>query len=149
MEIATLTTFLTPFLPFLRQLGDKTSDQITTTASKQFGDVAWSKAQGIWQRLRPQVEAQDDLRGAIDQVVAKPDSAARQGVLQEELAALLAQDADLAAAITQILADSQQNTGITISQKAKTVEGQMIGQMQASEIKTIGKIGDVQGNVQF
>lgn len=99
MDIALLTTFLAPFLPFLGKLGEKAAEE----AAKQLGADSWQKAKGIWSKLGPKVEAKEEAKVAVGQVAAKPESEARQAVLREELETLLNENPDLAAAIAQIM----------------------------------------------
>jgi hypothetical protein len=44
MEIATLTAFLSPFLPTLLRLGGKAVDKATESAAGKFGEAAFAKA---------------------------------------------------------------------------------------------------------
>jgi hypothetical protein len=103
MDITLLTTFLSPFLPFLLNLGQKATEKATESAAGKFGESAWKKAEGIWDKLQPQVEAMPEVKTAIEQVAAKPDSEARQAVLREELATLFKVQPDLLTAIAQMM----------------------------------------------
>jgi hypothetical protein len=144
MDIAVLVAFLSPFLPHLLKLGGQAAETVTGVVSKEFGEAAWEKAQKIWQRLRPQVEAKDDLNVAASQVAAKPDSPARQAVFQEELAALLEENPDLRNAIAQIMQEDAAD-GTPSTQIIQTVTGdqnQVIGQMSGGTL-----FGNVTGNV--
>jgi hypothetical protein len=105
MDIAVLTTFLSPFLPFLLDLGKKATEKATESAAGKFGEAAWKKAEGVWGTIQPQVEASPDVKAAIEQVAAKPESEARQAVLREELEALFKAQPDLLSAIVQIMTD--------------------------------------------
>ena len=58
MDIALLTKFLSPFLPFLMKLGEKASEK----AAEKFGEDAWNKAKAIWAKLQFEVEAKADVR---------------------------------------------------------------------------------------
>lgn len=78
IDIAVLIAFLTPFLPFLVSAGQKASEK----AGEKFGEDAWAKAKAIWIKLHLKVEAKEDVKVAIEQVAAKPDSNARKAVLQ-------------------------------------------------------------------
>jgi hypothetical protein len=40
VEIATLTAFISPFLPFLLKLGKKAAEKATETAAGKFGEAA-------------------------------------------------------------------------------------------------------------
>lgn len=53
MEIATLTAFLTPFLPSLLKFGGKAVEKATESASGKLGEAAFEKAQAVWAKLSP------------------------------------------------------------------------------------------------
>jgi hypothetical protein len=59
MEIITLTAFLSPFLPTLLRLVGKAVDKATESAAGKFGEAAFAKAQAIWGKLGPKVEAKE------------------------------------------------------------------------------------------
>lgn len=141
MDAATLTAFLVPFLPFLMKIGDK----VTETAVAKFGEDAWNRAKLIWAKLSPVVAAKADAQDAATRVVAKPDSEARQSVLQEELAALLAENRDLAAAIAQIMQNASDGTPRPqVMQNVTGNQNQIIGQAHGSQV-----FGNMIGNVSF
>lgn len=147
MDIAMLTAFLSPFLPFLMKLGEKA----TETAAGKFGEDAWAKAKAIWSKLRPKIETEEAAKVAVNKVAEKPESEVWKAALQEELETLLKNDTALAEAIAHIL---NQNTaaqvgGTSFQQTATNNQGQVIGQMQNSQAKNIGTIGSVQGDVQL
>jgi len=99
MDIASLTAFLAPFLPFLVKLGEK----VTESIAEQFGADAWAKAKAIWAKLQPQVEAKPALQEAITDLATTPEDDDLQTVLRVQLKKLFDQDQELAAAIAQIL----------------------------------------------
>lgn len=78
MDVALLTTFLSPFLPSLRKLGSKSSEKV----AEKFGEDAWNKAKVAWSKLHPSVETREDLKVAAEQVASKPESEARKAVFQ-------------------------------------------------------------------
>jgi hypothetical protein len=140
MDVALLTAFLSPFLPFLIKLGEKASEKV----GEKFGEDAWNKATTVWAKLHPKVEAREDLRVAAEQVATKPESDARKAVLQEELETLLKEIPDLAAEIAKILQEAAPN-GTPGSQIIQTVTGnqnQVMGQVTGGNV-----LGNVQGNV--
>ncbi len=146
MDIALLTAFLSPFLPYLMKLGGQATEKITEVFAKDFGEVASAKAEKIWKKLYPQVEAKADLKVAATQVAAKPDSSARQAVFQEELENLLRSNPDLAETLAQIMAESGPD-GTSGTQIIQTVTGnknQIIGQVFGGQV-----VGSVEGNVTF
>lgn len=148
MDPVTLTAFLAPFLPALMNLGSKALEGAATKAGETTGtkltENALNKAKAIWQKLFPQVEAKADARLAAEQVAAKPDSKARQAVLQEELETLLKENPDLAEAIAQIMQeDAPDGTpGTQIVQHVTGNQNQVIGQVTGGTV-----FGNVTGNV--
>ena len=79
MDIAALRALIIPCLPLLMKVTDGVGSAI--------GGDAWNKAKQIWEQLSPKLSAKEDARIAAEQVAAKPESKARQGVFQEELEA--------------------------------------------------------------
>lgn len=144
MDIALLTTFLSPFLPSLMRLGGDAAAKVTDVVSEKFGAAAWAKAQKVWERLQPKVEAKDELKVAAAQVATKPDSTARQAVLQEELEALLNENSDLATAIANILQEEAADgtPGTQIVQNVTGNRNQVIGQVFGGKV-----VGNVEGNI--
>lgn len=139
MDIALFTTFLAPFLPYLLKLGDTASE----TIAAKFGEAAWTKASAIWAKLQPDVNNNEDLKIAVNQVAAKPDNSNRQAVLQDELETLLNAKPDLARAIAQLFQDGQ--TSIPTTQINQTVTGnqnQVIGQVSGGQV-----FGSITGSV--
>ncbi|WP_416670119.1 CHAT domain-containing protein [Egbenema bharatensis] len=132
MDIALLTTFLVPFLPFLMKFGEKASEK----AGEKFGEGAWTKAVGIWSKLHPTLEAKDDARIAAEQVAMKPESEARKAVFQEELDTLLKENLDLAKEIARILQED------AFSNKPNHQSHQAIEQMSGGTA-----VGNVQGSI--
>jgi len=133
MDIAVLTTFLAPFLPSLMKLGNKAAE----AAAGKFGEDGWNKAKAVWEKLYPKVEAKEEAKVAVQQVVAKPESEARQLVLREELETLLKENPDLEAAITQIMeSDAPASSSVTNID----LQGQNT-QTAGDNAKQIGQIG--------
>jgi len=145
MDIIALTGLLTPFLPFLIKLGEKSAE----TAGSKIGEDAWNKAKKIWDKLHPKVEAKEDAKIAAEQLAAKPDSEARKALFREELETLLKENPDLAEAIAKIMDEgSPTASGTQITQTVENNEGLMIGQMTGG--KAVGRIdGNIQGGVNF
>lgn len=140
MDVITLTAFLSPFLPFLIKLGEKSAE----SAASKFGEDAWNKAKKVWSQLQPNVEAKPDAKVAVEQVAAKPESEARKAVFQEELETLLKEQPDLAKAIAQILNEDAPDgtSGTQIIQNVTGNQNQVIGQVSGGKV-----FGNVQGGV--
>lgn len=141
MDIIALTALLSPCLPFLLKAAE--------SASADIGQDTWATTKKIWEKLRPKLEAKESARIAAEQVAANPTSEGRQQFLREELAALLQNDPELAAAIAQILQENPVPSGtVQVNQTVTGNQGQVIGQMTGG--KAIGRIdGNVQGGINF
>jgi CHAT domain len=143
MDIITvLTTFLSPFLPFLLDLGKKATEKATESAAGKFGESAWKKAEGVWDNLQPQVEATPDVKAAIEQVAAKPDSEARQAVLREELAALFKAQPELLRTIAQIMQDDNSDSAPR-TQIQQTISGGMVFNITDTTIGNLAGSGNI------
>lgn len=136
VEIATLTAFISPFLPFLLKLGTKAAEKATDTAAGKFGEAAWSKAQAVWEKLSPKVEAKEAAKEAATDVANHPEDEDLQVALRVQLKKLLEQDEDLFKAIAQILEeDALDGTpGTQIVQTVMGNQNQTIGQMTGSKV---------------
>ncbi len=138
MDIALLTTFLAPFLPFLSNLGAKAAEE----AAKKFGADSWEKAKAIWAKLGPKVEAKEEAKVAVGQVVAKPDSQARISVLQEELETLLKENPDLAAELAKIM-ESDAPAASSVTNINLQGENTQTAGDNAKQIGQIGQARDI------
>jgi hypothetical protein len=144
MDIATLTAFLSPFLPSLLNLGGKAVAKATESASGKFGEAAFSKAQAVWAKLSPKVEAKEAAKEAAIDVANSPEDKDSQAALRVQLKKLLEQDEELFKAIAQILAaDAPDGTpGTKIVQNVTGNQNQVIGQVLGGKV-----IGNITGNV--
>jgi hypothetical protein len=143
MDIAILTAFISPFLPFLLKLGGKAVEKSTESASAKFGEAAFGKAQAVWGKLSPHVEAKESVKEAAIDVANNP-SDRTQLVLEVQLEKLLKQDEELMKAIKQILvADAPDGTaGTQIVQNVTGNQNQVIGQVLGGKV-----IGNITGDV--
>jgi hypothetical protein len=143
MEIATLTAFLSPFLPALLGLGGKAVDKATESAAGKFGEAAFAKAQAIWGKLSPKVEAKEAAMEAAIDVANNPSDRAKL-VLEVQLEKLLEQDEELMKSITQILAEDAPDgtSGTQIVQNVTGNQNQVIGQVTGGNV-----FGNITGNV--
>jgi hypothetical protein len=136
MEITTLIAFLSPFLPFLLKLGDKAAEKATESAAGKFGEASWAKAQAVWEKLSPKVEAKESAKEAVLDVANAPEDEEFQIALKVQLKKMLAQDEALANAIAQILqADGSDGMpGVQIVQRVTGDRNQVIGQVTGGQI---------------
>jgi hypothetical protein len=146
MEIATLTTFLTPFLPTLLKLGGNAMEKATASLSGKFGEAAVAKAQAIWDKLSPKIEAKEAAKEAAIDLANSPEDEDSQGALRKQLKKLLEQDEQLFKAIEQILAaDAPDGTpGTQIVQNVTGDRNQIIGQVLGGNV-----FGNISGDVKL
>ena len=148
MNPVTITKLLAPCLPFLLEKVGKPALQSIVS---KIGEDTWVKAKAIWAKLQPQVQSNAAAKIATEKLADNPDSKTWQTALTEELESILQNDTALAEAIAEILGEKAENSGTTnnIQQTVQENKGQVIGQMNNSEAKNIGKIGTVEGDVNF
>jgi hypothetical protein len=144
MEIVTLTAFLSPFLPSLLNLGGKAVIKATESASGKFGEAAFAKAQAIWAKLSPKVEAKEAAKEAAIDVANSPEDKDSQAALRVQLKKLLEQDEELMKAIEQILKEDapDETSGTQIMQNVTGNQNQVIGQVLGGKV-----IGNITGDV--
>jgi hypothetical protein len=92
---ATVTSALTPALPYLMKAGEKGSEVI----GEKLGASVWETASAIWQRL----SSNPLVQSAAKEVAAAPDDQDAQAGLRYQLKKLLAADDSLAAALAQLV----------------------------------------------
>jgi hypothetical protein len=136
VEIVTLTAFISPFLPFLLKLGEKAAEKSTEAAAGKFGEAAWSKAQAVWEKLSPPIEAKEAAKETVIDVANHPEDKDLQVALKVQLKKLLEQDESLAKAIAQILQeDAPDGTpGTQIVQNVTGNQNQVIGQVTGGQV---------------
>ncbi len=136
MEIATLTAFLSPFLPMLLKLGGKAVEKATESASGKFGEAAFKKAEAVWAKLSPKIEAKEAAKEAAIDVANNPEDEDSQAALRVQLKKLLEQDEELMKSIEQILkADAPDgSSGTKIVQNVTGDRNQVIGQVNGGNV---------------
>jgi hypothetical protein len=144
MDIVALTAFISPFMPFLLKLGGKAAEKATESAAGKFGEASWGKAQAIWTKLSPKVEAKEAALEAATDVANAPEDKDLQVALRVQLKKLLEQDEALERAIAQILQeDGPDGTpGVQIVQTVTGDRNQVIGQVTGGKV-----IGNITGDV--
>ncbi|MBP2706882.1 hypothetical protein JOL79_24035 [Microbispora sp. RL4-1S] len=98
MDVAALTAFLAPLLPYLVKAGEKVGD----LAAEKAGQEAFGIAQRIWAALRPKVDGKEAAAEAVADVARDPDDEESRTVLKIQLRKLLAEDPDLASRVEQL-----------------------------------------------
>ena len=87
-----LAALLSPLLPYLFKVGEKTAEEV----GKKFGVEAWDQAKVLWGKLRPTVEAKPAALEAVQDAAAAPNDADVHAALRLQLKKLLAEDHTLA-----------------------------------------------------
>lgn len=148
MNPLTITQLLAPCLPFLLK---KVGKPVLESAVSKMGEDGWEKTKAIWTKLQPKLQSNAAAKIATEKLADKPDSEIWQAALTEELESILQNDTALAEAIAEILGEKAGNIGTTnnIQQTVQENKGQVVGQMNNSQAKNIGKIGSVEGDVNF
>jgi hypothetical protein len=136
MEIATLTAFLSPFLPTFLKLGGKAVEKATESASGKFGEAAFSKAQAVWGKLSPKIETNPGAKEAVTDAANHPEDEDFQAALRVQLKKLLAADEELGKEIDLILhQDGADGTaGTQIVQNVTGDRNQVIGQVNGGNV---------------
>ncbi|GAP99543.1 hypothetical protein [Leptolyngbya sp. NIES-2104] len=148
MDFATLTAFLSPFLPQLLDLGTKTAAGAATkvgeTAGTKLTENAFNKAKALWEKLFPKVAVKASAQEAVQDVANNPDDPDFQSVLRVQLKKILEADAALAEVVFQILEEKAPDgtSGVQIVQTVVGNQNQMIGQMTGGKL-----LGNVTGDV--
>ncbi len=150
MDIVALMAFLSPCLPFLMKVGEKSAE----SAASKIGEDAWNKAKKIWEKLQPQVEAKEDAKIAAQQLAGKPENEKRKALFQEELEILLQENPSLAEAIAQILKEDSSNchSGSGVTQNVTGRQNQTIGTVSGGQVFGVfgGQVfNDSKGNITF
>jgi hypothetical protein len=124
VEIAALTSFLAPFLPYVVQAGHKVAGK----AADAIGEEAANYAQRLWERLRPGVEAKPAAQEAVEEVAKSPEDEDALGALRIQLRKLLEEDQELAAELTSIWQEARAANVVTASgERSVAVGGDVSG----------------------
>lgn len=143
--ITALATFLAPCLPFL---WEKAGAHALESAANQIGQDTWNKAQAVWEKLFPKIEQDESTKVVTAELAKDPESNVWQAAFQAKLQSILESDEELQKAITDILnAESNVSEGQGIQITVEHNEGQIIGNMNNSTAKNIGRIDNIQGDI--
>ena len=86
MDVGPIVAALEPLLPYLVT---KTTDLAVGEAIKKAGKETWEFARGLWEKLRPAVEASPVASEAVNDLAARPDDEDYRTVLRVQLKKLL------------------------------------------------------------
>jgi hypothetical protein len=85
----TLGPYLAPYLPYLLK-GVKKAGEVAAAMGKMVVEADWAKAVRIWEKLRPQVEKQPEIKDRMEEASKKPDDPRVEVILTWELEKVLA-----------------------------------------------------------
>jgi PIN domain nuclease of toxin-antitoxin system len=101
--VASIVQILAPCLPFLLKVGNKAVEG----ASEKVGEDVWTKAQAIWAKLHPKVEAKEAAKEAATDLAENPEDKNLQTVLQVQLNKIFDADKALAEEIAKIFQETK------------------------------------------
>jgi hypothetical protein len=143
--IPTLMAILTPCLPFLIE---KVATPAFDSAAGQMGEVAWQQAQALWAKLFPKVEQDPTAKVMAEKLAQEPDNPAWQGAFQESLKSLLNQDETLKQELLAILESNPATApGNQVNVDVAQNSGVVVGTMSGGEVKQVGQVGNVNGDL--
>jgi hypothetical protein len=81
---------LLPYLPYLLK-GIKKAGELATAAGRKLGEVQWDVVLGVWDRLRPAVEKQPEVKERMEEVAENNNDPDAETMLAWELRKVLAE----------------------------------------------------------
>ncbi|NMF61772.1 hypothetical protein DP113_28375 [Brasilonema octagenarum UFV-E1] len=144
MDIVTLTTFLTPFLPYLLKVGEKAAEETGKELGKGFGANAWEKAKALWTKLLPKIETKPMAKGAAQELASSPDDSDAKETLQKQLKKLLDEDKNLAAEIARLMQEDSEAISKVVNSFNQTISGNdnTVQNTAGDGNKVFGRVGD-------
>lgn len=80
-----LTVTLSPFLPFLVDLGKASAKKLAEVIAENGGEAIWKKSQAIWKEISIRYKDDPEVESASIMVANKPDDAKRREILADVL----------------------------------------------------------------
>ncbi|MEH2212426.1 hypothetical protein [Nostoc sp.] len=143
MDIVTLTTFLTPFLPYLLKVGEKATEEAGKKFGEGFGANAWEKAKALWSKLQPKVEEKPMAKGAAEELANSPNDADAKETLQKQLKKFLDEDKNLYAEIARLMQEDSEAISQVVNTFNQTISGDdnVVQNIAGDGNKAIGRVG--------
>jgi hypothetical protein len=123
MEVAALTAFLAPFLPYLVKGGETLAAELGRT----LGQDALQHARALWGRLRPRVEEDPAAGKAAGKVADRPQDGGARLRLQLALEDVLADHPELAREVEKLWAEVPPGIVAAVGERSVAVGGSVIG----------------------
>lgn len=118
-QIATaVTATITPFAPYLIEMGKITTEQFTKKFLEKGSDLAWGKAINLWEHIKSHLNNDAEMDSAITMVAMKPEDKVRHKLLSEILSARLEKNPELLREINELLENEQSIQQIIASQNS-------------------------------
>lgn len=132
MNIAALTTFIAPFIPFLVKGGEEAAKE----AGKKFGISAWEKATAIWSILFPKIEQKPSANEIVNDIVTAPEDDDLQAAFRYQLKQLLEDDNALANKLEKLTQEDSkgESDGDNITQQIFGKKNKTIGKIEAEKV---------------
>ena len=107
---SSLTTVLSPLLPYLLKAGETAAEETGKTVAGQ----SWEWTKSLWTKLKPTVEAKPAALEAARDVAESPEDGEAQVALRRQLKKLLTEDQSLAEEVSRWL-DQAIAAGINVA----------------------------------
>lgn len=118
INVATLITFLSPVLPFLLGVGEKTADGFI----HKMGADAWDRAKKILFLLRPQIDQDPEAKEVVELFIDEPNSKASRILLRKKFTEILKNNKQLAQEIFFLMGSDPDIPKIVSNIKADTIK---------------------------
>lgn len=136
MEVAALTAFLAPFLPYLYRAGQT----LVEDAGRKLGAEGWEHAKRLWARLHPSIEDKPAAREAAQELASRPEDEPARAALELQLEKLLEADAGLAHEISQLWEEAKAANVVVAGPRGVAIGRDMTGGLIVTgDHDTIGK----------
>ncbi len=135
MDIAALTAFLAPFLPYFARAGENLAEE----AGTKLGSEAWEHAKRLWGKLRPKVEAKPAANEAAADVADRPGDERARSALELQLEKLLADDPTLAGEVARLWEDARAANVVAIGDRSVAVGGSAHGVFITGDDNVVGE----------
>lgn len=123
MDVAALTAFLAPFVPFLV----KGAETLAAEVGQTLGKDALEHAKTLWRRLRPRVEEDPAASAAAAKVAERPQDERARGALELALEDLLRADPELARDVAELWRQVPPGVVAAVGERAVAVGGSVTG----------------------
>jgi hypothetical protein len=107
---SSLTTVLSPLLPYLLKAGEKAAEE----TGKAVAGQSWQWTKSLWAKLKPKVETKPGALEAAHDVAQAPDDQDAQAAFRQQLKKLLTEDQSLAEEVSSWL-EQGKAAGINVS----------------------------------